>query len=315
MLKRGDDLNEALRDAIEEWQPVREKTIPELREFATKVNHICKKVDSPEDAHSGTKGVFGKFIDEIKDLVTPDHESKIDDKVIAELNIEEVQKQEDDDHAATRKVLNIIHEIEQLVHQMTHLKTQAKKNEMLSILLNIDPGAVGEAADKGTGVVIDIGEIGQEIAKVGKKMIDFGETSMKIGGVGAKLGRVTGWIPGVGEATSKTKQTAEVATKTGSVAISVGNLLEDLGDGFASMTAKVGELVLRLGNTSPQPANVGIQMNVFPLNIEQIVRSGLTVSVDESDIKASHDLREKADEYEKQMKAILIIVNEGITEA
>ena len=315
LLKRGEDLNHELREAIEEWQPTREKTIPMLTDMADKIDQLCKNStteNTEETAAATNKGAFGRFLENFKGLFTH-HQSRgrsTADTIIAELNIKEAQKQMEEDHSATRKVLGLINKIEELVDQMTHLKTQAKKNEMLAILLDVDPEGIAQVARNGAELVIDIGEIGEDIADAGRKAIRFGETATKIGGFAALLGRKAGWIPGIGEAASEVGEAGEVAEKTGAVAIWVGELIEDVGEAVATVNAKIGDVVLKLGSSDLEVADVGIEMNLRPLDIEELVRNGLTVSHGESETKAVHDLREKATNYETQMKGILTAVRE-----
>lgn len=274
LLKKADNLNDALGKAIEEWQPVREKTIPMLREIADKIDGANNSIETTQNSGDGNKGILGK----IKSLVVPHHEPSVADKIMAALksDIDEAQKQMDNDHSSTRQVLHIISDIEDLVNQMTHLTSQENKDEMLSILLDVSPGITNIGAD----IAIKIGEIGQEIADAGKKIEGFGETAHKIGRVATLLGHKTGWIPVVGKVSSKVEKTGEVVEKAGTVASWAGALLENIGDAIAAVNAQAGQLFLKLGGTKTH-ADGNIQVSLYPLNIEETVRSGVTTSPEE----------------------------------
>jgi hypothetical protein len=313
LLRRGDDLNEALKEAVEHWLPVREKTIPMLREIAVTIDELYKSHEEAQRTEDSTgPGILQKLVEGIKRYATCHSEPSLVDQIIATVNLAEAQKQMDDDHSATHTVLGIISDIEELVNHMTHLKTQAKKNEMMSILLNISPGSLAHATDMGTELAIDIGEIAEGLAAAGKKIIGFGETALKIGGVASRLGKTSGWIPGVGTVSPDVGKAGEAVEKTGTITTWAGELLEDFGDATATVSAQAGELSLRLGGLNTHAADVNIQMSLFPVNIEKMVRGGVTASrVDGSETNVSHELRSKATTYETQMRDILAAVHEG----
>ena len=313
LLKRGDDLNEALKEAIEKWLPVREKTIPMLREIASTIDEVYKSHEEAQQIEDST-GILEKFVKSIKKFFTSYQEPSLIDQIIARVDLDEAQKQMDDDHSTTQAVVGIISDIEELVNQMTHLKTQAKKNEIMSILLNVSPGRLGEAAKIGTELAIDIGEIAKELAAAGKKIISFGKTTLKIGKVASLLGEKSGWIPGVGKVSSEVEKAGEVVETTGTVTTWAGELLEDLGDATATLSAQAGELALGVGHDT-HAADVSIQISLFPVNIKKLVQDGSITSNthdDGSETNVSHELCAKAITYEVQMKAILAAVQKQL---
>lgn len=306
LLKRGDDLNQALREAIEEWLPVREKTIPKLREIADTIDKLYKDYEHVRRAQEANRRVQRFFAEIFQCCVTFPDEPSLSDQIMATASVTEAQKQIDDDHMATQKVLGIISDIRDLVNRMTYLKTQTKRNEMLSILLDISSGRIAHIADE---MAYNVEDIGREIAKAGRQIFDFGETAFEIGRVAAYLGEKAGWIPVVRSVASEVEDAGETAQDTGSAAMWAGELLEDLGDATATAGAQGALFVRQLDGDTPTE-DINIQMTLFPLNIEQMVCSGVTASPgDESETNVSHELREQATMHETQMKSILTAVN------
>lgn len=306
LLKRGDDLNEELRQAIEEWLPVREKTIPKLREIADTIDKFYKDYEHAQRAQETNRRVRRCFAGFFQCCVTYPDEPSLSDQIMATATVTEAQKQIDDDHVATQKVLGTISDIRDLVNRMTHLKTQARRNEMLSILLDISPGRIADIANE---MANNVEDIGREIANAGKQIFDFGETAFEIGRVAAYLGEKAGWIPVVGSVASEVEDAGETAQFTGSVAMWVGELLEDIGDATATASTHGALLVHQLDGDTPTE-DIDIQITLFPLNIEQMVSNGVTASAtNELETNVSQELREQATMYETQMKSILTAVN------
>ena len=282
-----------------------------LRDIAVTIDDLYKSHEETPHTEDDSTGILHKLVEGIKRHVTCHEEPTLVDQIIATVNLAEAQKQVNEDHSATHKILGIINDIEELANQMTHLKTQAKKNEMMSILLNISPGSLAHAAYKGRELAIDVGEIAEELAAAGKKIISFGETVLKIGGIASLLGEKSGWIPGIGTVSSEVEKAGEAVEKTGTITTWVGELLEDLDDPTATVSAQAGELALRLGGSDSHAADVNIQMSLFPVNIEKMVRGGVTASLENgSEMNVSLELRSKATTYETQIKAILAAVHE-----
>ena len=190
LLKRGEDLNHALREAIEEWQPTREKTIPMLADMADNIDNIRNRTAKYS------------FLDSIRE----DFKRAFDgiDKIIAELNIEEAQKHVNKDESATRKVIVIINDIKELVNQMTYLETQPQKAKMFAILLNVDPEGI-RVARKGAELVFNIEEM-----------------AVTLGGL---LDQKAGWIAiWVGELTEEMREAVTtVNAKIGEMALRLGS--------------------------------------------------------------------------------------------
>ena len=125
-------------------------------------------------------------------------------KILDKLNIEEAQKLVNKDESATRKVIDIINDIKELVNQMTYLETQPQKAKMFSILLNVDPEGI-RVTRKGAEIVFDIEEM-----------------AVKLGGL---LGQKAGWIAvWVGELIEEMREAvATVNAKIGEMALKLGS--------------------------------------------------------------------------------------------
>ena len=153
LLKEGEDLHDDLEDAIKLWEPLRKETISKLNVLADKVDKVCKATTSEE-------------------------------KIFDQLPIQETQKQMNDDHSATIRVINIISGIRVVVEKIAQLTPDISENkikQMYKILLSTSPNAVAFIADKLSEYALDVAEISELVAEQGKKVDDYGKGVKNLG--------------------------------------------------------------------------------------------------------------------------------------
>ena len=166
LLKKGGDLHDDLEDAIKLWEPLRKETISKLNVLADKVDKVCKGTSSEV-------------------------------KIFDQLPIQETQKQMNDDHSATIRVINIISGIRVVVEKIAQLTPDISENkikQMYKILLSTSPNAIAFIADKLSEYALDVAEISESVAEQGKKVDDYGEDVKKLGKIAVTMGGVVGWI-------------------------------------------------------------------------------------------------------------------------
>ena len=271
LLKEGEDLHDDLEDAIKLWEPLRKETISKLNVLADKVD----KVDKVCKATSSDENIFDQ------------------------LPIQETQKQMNDDHSATIRVINIISGIRVVVEKIAQLTPDISENkikQMYKILLSTSPNAVAFIADKLSEYALDVAEISESVAEQGKKVDDYGKGVKKLGKIAVTMGGVVGWI--------KAKDAGEKLENAGSKLSWLGDLVEDCGERLASAMAKVSEVVkVAAGTLSSTPDNVTLSITLFPINVMECLDEG------DTETKAARVFREMASRHENQMKKILETVD------
>ena len=271
LLKEGEDLHDDLEDAIKLWEPLRQETISKLNVLADKVDEVCKATTSEE-------------------------------KIFNQLPIQETQKQMNDDHSATIRVINIISGIRVVVEKIAHLTPDISENkikQMYKILLSTSPNAIAFIADKLSEYALDVAEISESVAEQGNNVDDYGKGVKKLGKIAVTMGGVVGWV--------KAKDAGENIENVGKTFSWLGDLVEDCGELLASGMAKVSEVVkVAAGTLSSTPDNVMLSITLFPINVMECLDGNLE---GDTETKAARVFREMASMHEKQMKKILETVD------
>ena len=274
LLKKGEDLHDDLEDAIKHFEPLRKKTISELNLLADRIDEACKTTSSEED-------------------------------IIDQLPLHEAQKQMNDDHSATIRVINIISSIRVVVEEITLLTPEISENDikqMYKILLCTSPNAVSFIAEKLSEYALDVAEIAESLANEGKEVDEYGEDMEKLGKIAVTLGGAVGWIPG--------KKAGEKITNVGEKVSWLGELVQECGDFLANAVGKVSEVIkVAAGTLSSTPDNVHLSITIFPINVMKVVEGNLTMTEGGTEAKAAKKIREMASRHEEQMKIILKTVD------
>ena len=274
LLKESEDLHDDLEDAIKLWEPLRRETISKLNVLADKIDEACKTTSSEEE-------------------------------IFDQLPIQETQKQMNDDHSATIRVINIISGIRVVVEKIAHLSPDISENnikQMYKILLSTSPNAVAFIADELSEYALDVAEIAESLAEVGKNVDNYGDDVKKLGKIAITMGGVVGWIPG--------KKAGENIKNVGEKVSWLGELVQDCGDILASAMAKVSEVVkVAAGTLSSTPDNVMLSITLFPINVMKGLDGNLAMIEGGTETKAAKVFHEMATRHEGQMKKILETVD------
>ena len=87
-----------------------------LRDIAVTIDNLYKSHRETLRIEEDSTGILHKLVEGIKRHVTCLEEPTLVDQIIATVNLAEAQKQVDEDHSATHKILGIISDIEELVN-------------------------------------------------------------------------------------------------------------------------------------------------------------------------------------------------------
>ena len=321
--------------AVKEWKPVREKTIPLLDKLADKIEFHYKNTNIARIAGAGTAIAGGALIvgGAVATFFTLGFAapvvvggvalavgggatvagSSITDLIVSKLNLDDAQKQIDSDNEMTKKVILIINIIEAFVDNICRLNPQAKKKEILEILLNIGARTIAPAAEGGIRAAIAIGKLGEQAANLGRIAI-IGGNAAQLGNVGVNFGRAIGWmrigeaVPAIGEIGANVARLGGAAVRGGQIGIRVGEAAVQIGGGAARVGVLAGKLTARLGGAVFHVVGAAFEIVLLPLNIYDIVSSSISLA-NGSKTKASKDLREKATDYKNQMDDILKVAS------
>ena len=342
LLKRGEELNCFLLRKIKIWEPIRKKSIKMMRDTAGRNTNISRVVGAGTAIVGGllvVAGSAGSFF--TFGLAAPvagigialaaggggtAAAASIADIVIAKLNLQEVQKQLDVDKEKTEELIEIINEMNNIARVINQRFPNVKETPVFEIVLGAANTFGRETYVAGYGAAAITYSVGKSAIKVGELTLTTGQNVAQLGtavGQGGQLtvaagnniiqgtgvaGKITNLIGASGAAANVVKG-GKAAMNGGAAAVALGNQAMNIGSGIVSTgttAMNVGHAAMHVAAT----AAIALEVVLIPINIYEIVKSGMSL-YHGSETKASHNLRENADEYETQMHHITTIIHQS----